>query len=195
MKCRRTKDLQSFSSCTCDIDIIFNCRLKGNPACYETAGGNNYCSISEPKNSFTASSDSCLHTSCSTSDQIPSPNCKCAYPYTGTLTFRTPSYFYGLYGGNRTVLEKQLLTSFQSNYLPVDSVYLAAVTENPFQDHEFSLQLRVFPSGQDRFNHTGISSISLLLSNRTNDAFSFVADKYLHYGNYSSQSFISHNTD
>ena len=53
----------------------------------------------------------------------------------------------------------------QSHKLPVDSVSIS----NPFKDSSENLEMsiQVFPSGQDRFNRTGISNIGFVLSNQT----------------------------
>jgi hypothetical protein len=54
---------------------------------------------------------------------------------------------------------------FQSQKLPVDSVSLSNAIKDSSENLEISLQ--VFPSGQDRFNQIGISSIGFVLSNQT----------------------------
>jgi hypothetical protein len=55
---------------------------------------------------------------------------------------------------------------FQNFSLPVDSVSLS----NPIRDSStmnLDLSLDVFPSGQDRFNRTGILNIGSLFSDQT----------------------------
>ena len=54
------------------------------------------------------------------------------------------------------------MSAFLANELPVDSVSLS----NPTIDIYSYLQVRVqiFPSGQDRFNRTGVSMIGSLLN-------------------------------
>ncbi|PIN22238.1 Serine/threonine protein kinase [Handroanthus impetiginosus] len=49
--------------------------------------------------------------------------------------------------------------------LPVDSVSLSNLTKN-FEDY-LRVSLLIFPSGQDHFNHTGISGVGFMLSNQT----------------------------
>ncbi|KAA8536661.1 hypothetical protein F0562_029139 [Nyssa sinensis] len=140
--------------------------LVDNPVCQETGVTENYC-ISQQSNSsveYSTPPNHCLPVPCS-SNQISSPNCRCAYPYTGTLFFRAPS-FSNL--GNLSIftsLQKSLMLSFQTHQLPVDSVSLSNATKN--SDDYLVLNLKVFPSGQDSFNRAGISGIGFVLSNQT----------------------------
>ncbi|KAK7303488.1 hypothetical protein RJT34_14395 [Clitoria ternatea] len=158
--------------------------LIGNPICQETGTPNTYCSIAKSNDSYTTQPNNCVPVECS-ADLISSPNCKCAYPYTGTFTLRAPS-FSDL--GNETVfasLEKSLLFSFLAQDQPVDSVSLS----NPTVTDYLAMTLKIFPSGQDRFNRTGISSIAFMLSNQTYKPpptlgfgpFYFVGDPYDHF--------------
>ncbi|GFY94370.1 leucine-rich repeat protein kinase family protein [Actinidia rufa] len=138
--------------------------LVGNPVCTGTEGTKTYCIIQQSNSSYSTPSKNCVAATCS-SDQISSPNCRCEYPYAGTLFFRAPS-FSDL--GNSSIymsLESSLMRSFLSNHLPVDSVSLSNPTKNT--DNYFVLSLEIFPSGQDRFNRTGISGIGFVLSNQT----------------------------
>ncbi|KAL2460629.1 Leucine-rich repeat protein kinase family protein [Abeliophyllum distichum] len=138
--------------------------LADNPICLE-GGTEKYCSIPQPSNtSYSIPPENCTTYPCS-SDQISSPTCKCAYPYTGTIFFRAPS-FSNL--GNSSIFEslyEKLTLTFQSNNLPVDSVSLSNPTKN--LDDYLVLNLRVFPSGHNRFNRTAISGIGFMLSYQT----------------------------
>nr|CAD1819886.1 unnamed protein product [Ananas comosus var. bracteatus] len=140
--------------------------LVGNPVCNN--GGINlpYCntlqnsapSYSTPKNCVT------LPPTCS-SDQSLGPNCNCAFPYMGTLYFRSPS-FSDL--GNTTyylTLEQALQKSFTINQLPVDSVSLS----HPFVDSSNNLEmsLQVFPSSKIRFSESDVTGVGFILSNQT----------------------------
>jgi len=136
--------------------------------------------------SYSTPLENCVPVPCSL-DQTLSPKCKCAYPYTGTLSLRAPS-FSDL--GNATVfvtLQLTLMQSFQLNDKPVDSVSLSNARKNTYQYLELTLKL--FPSGQDRFNRTGISSIAFLLSNQTYKPpsmfgpYYFIGDDYVNYMN------------
>ncbi|GFZ09527.1 leucine-rich repeat protein kinase family protein [Actinidia rufa] len=72
--------------------------------------------------------------------------------------------------------------SFQSHQLPVDAVSLSHPTKNA--DDYLVLRLEAFPSGEDRFNRTGIPAVGFVLSNQTFKPphtfgpFYFIADSY-----------------
>ncbi|XP_059461840.1 leucine-rich repeat receptor protein kinase HPCA1-like [Corylus avellana] len=136
--------------------------LEDNPVCEVTGQvTESYCnnSTSSLPNSMPPN---CLQLSCS-SDQVASPNCKCGYPYKGTLFFRALS---SLDLGNSSyyvAVEESLMQTFQSYDLPVDSVSLSNPTIDSFG--YLGLSLQVFPSGDDRFNKTGITMIGYVLNN------------------------------
>ncbi|KAG8368961.1 hypothetical protein BUALT_Bualt15G0100700 [Buddleja alternifolia] len=138
--------------------------LLGNPICNE-GGTESYCTIPRQSNSsYSTPPQNCTPLPC-TSDRTSSPTCTCAYPYTGTLFFRAPSFSNF---GNSTIfasLEQQLMATFRSHSLPADSVSVSNPTKN--MDDYLVLSLQIFPSGQDYFNHTGISGIGFMLSNQT----------------------------
>ncbi|XWS18045.1 hypothetical protein CRYUN_Cryun32bG0008500 [Craigia yunnanensis] len=171
------------SAGTYNFDII----LVGNPVCEETGTTKPYCKLPLSNSSplYSTPPKNCLPNSCS-SGQVSSPTCRCAYPYTGTLQFRGPS-FSDL--GNPTpyeTLEQFLMQFFQSYQLPVDTVSLS----NPRMDSSeyLLLNLGVFPYGQDSFNTTGISMIAFAFSNQTfkppGELFGpyvFFGDKYEHF--------------
>ncbi|KAJ8767896.1 hypothetical protein K2173_020836 [Erythroxylum novogranatense] len=157
--------------------------LAGNPVCMESGATESYC-IVPPPNSYVTEPNNCVPTRC-TSNQISSPNCKCAYPYTGVLVFRAPS-FSDL--GNRAIyssLQQSLMNSFNKVQLPVDSVSLS----NPRKDSSeyLDINLQIFPSLQDSFNRSVISSIGFVLSNQTFKPpknfgpFFFSGDIYVHF--------------
>uniref|UniRef100_A0A2P2JI85 non-specific serine/threonine protein kinase n=1 Tax=Rhizophora mucronata TaxID=61149 RepID=A0A2P2JI85_RHIMU len=140
--------------------------LADNPVCQETGATQSYCTVTQPTHSDvgTRLPSHCKPASC-IAKEISSPNCSCAYPYTGQLVFVAPS-FSNL--GNSTLytsLQKALMDSFQSLQLAVDSVSL----RNPTKDScdYLDINLQVFPSDQDRFNRTVIAAIGFLLSNQT----------------------------
>lgn len=143
--------------------MIIVCRLVGNPFCRITKGREQYCILPEQANSSSAAPpDNCLPTLCNNSDQTSSPNCKCAYPYMGVLNFWAPSFSNLI---NVTgPLQLALMSYFKLNQLPVDSVALSNPTKN-LNDY-LLINLEIFPSGDDRFNHTGISGIAYLFSSQ-----------------------------
>ncbi|CAK9177844.1 unnamed protein product [Ilex paraguariensis] len=58
-----------------------------------------------------------------------------------------------------------MMVFFQSHQLPVDSVSLSNPTKN--SDDYVILDVRIFPSGLNRFNQSRISGIGFVLSNQT----------------------------
>ncbi|KAL4655157.1 hypothetical protein ACB092_01G431300 [Castanea dentata] len=138
--------------------------LVENPICENNV--ESYCMVPQSKNTSTFSTlpNNCQPINCNL-DQDSSPNCKCAYPYKGTLFFRAPS-FSDL--GNPSYyidIQGSLMKFAQSHKLPVDSVSTSNLFKDSSENLEMSIQ--VFPSGQDRFNRTGISNIGFVLSNQT----------------------------
>ncbi|XP_047324934.1 leucine-rich repeat receptor protein kinase HPCA1-like [Impatiens glandulifera] len=114
--------------------------------------------------SYTSESNNCISSTCKV-DQTSSPNCLCAYPYTGNLYFRAPT-FSDL--GNSTIykiLEHSMNVSFTELGLPVDSISLSNPIRN--SDKYLELRLEIFPSSAENFNCTGISSIGFVMSNQT----------------------------
>ncbi|KAK9070740.1 hypothetical protein SSX86_011142 [Deinandra increscens subsp. villosa] len=140
--------------------------LVGNPICTETGVTEKFCSLPTNTNSsYLTPPNNCVATPCSSPGQVSSPNCVCAYPYTGNLFFRAPS-FSEL--GNSTVYESlrnAMINSFRRSQLPVDSVSLGNPARN--LDDYLEINLMVFPSGGERFNRTGILGLGFSLSNQT----------------------------
>ncbi|MED6169101.1 hypothetical protein PIB30_018232 [Stylosanthes scabra] len=120
-----------------------------------------------------------LHT-----DQKECPNCKCAHPYTGTLTFRAPSLSDLQNQSVFALLESSMMRTFHQYNLPVDTV---SVSDPRKVELYLDLSLEVFPSGQDCFNRTGIINVGFVLSNQTYKPpapfgpFVFIADNYENY--------------
>ncbi|KAJ0043481.1 hypothetical protein Pint_17962 [Pistacia integerrima] len=174
-----------------NVDFI----LASNPICEESGETKDYCTPNKESPTYSTPSNNCRQDSCS-SDQISSPNCLCAHPYTGTLVFRAPS-FSGL--GNITyftTLEVDMTSAFRSYQLPVDSISLS----NPRKDSNeyLNLKVQVFPpSGEDSFNRTGISSLGFVLSNQTYKPphnfgpYYFIGDPYGHFAGSASKNSIN----
>ncbi|XP_010252250.1 PREDICTED: probable leucine-rich repeat receptor-like protein kinase At5g49770 [Nelumbo nucifera] len=141
--------------------------LDGNPFCSRNTGADplNYCTNQEQSiPPYSTSKKNCGADSCP-SDQVSSPNCKCSYPYMGTLYFRAPLFSWV---GNMTYyyeLEKTLTGSFKKLQLPVDSVFLSNPRKS--SDNYLELDLQVFPYGTERFNFSGLSSVGFVLGNQT----------------------------
>ncbi|WCJ26086.1 Leucine-rich repeat protein kinase family protein [Euphorbia peplus] len=144
-----------------------NVILLGNPICKDSGIEGILCTIPPPPlptSTYKTPTNNCVPATCS-SNQNSSPNCRCAYPYTGLLLFRAP-----LFSDfeNSTVyesLENALMHAFKLNQLPIDSVSIS----NPRKDSSeyLHLDLQMFPASQVSFNRTIISDIGFVLSNQT----------------------------
>lgn len=141
--------------------------LVDNPICTESEVTDSFCSI--PKNTssgvpYSTQPNNCVPPSCG-SDLVSSPNCQCAYPYTGLFLFKAPSFSSvtntTIYDSLRTLL----ISFFHNASMPVDSVALKNPNRN--LDDYLVLRLEVFPSGEPNFNRTGIIGVAFALSNQT----------------------------
>ena len=155
--------------------FMFSCRLEGNPICQETSTTVSYCnSVSQPNSSYVTERNNCSPSPCS-SAQISSPNCRCAYPYRGTLIFTAPSF-------NPSYL-KDLEKSLADLYtLSVDSFSLSNPTMYPSE--YLKIRLDLFPKNRDCFNPTEISEINYALNFKVAVAFRplyFIGDGYENY--------------
>lgn len=134
-----------------NVDVI----LVGNPVCERGEAPKHYCTLHQAISSFLLP---CI------SDQISSPSSRFSYPYTGVLFFRPPF----LESKNATyylrLVEESLMHSLNSN-LPVDSVYVNCPTNNSLGYLESNVS--VFPSGQNHFNTSTISTIGFVLNLQT----------------------------
>ncbi|EHA8589336.1 putative leucine-rich repeat receptor-like protein kinase [Cocos nucifera] len=137
--------------------------LVGNPICNQGGTDLQYCKISQQSTPPYSTPENCVPIPCASNENL-SPNCHCAYPYTGTLYFRSYS-FSGL--GNATIYQTldDALKSSLLKQLPVDSVSL----QNPFVDSDNNLEItvQVFPGGRDRFNEIDVSTLGSIFSNQT----------------------------
>ncbi|KAL2341824.1 hypothetical protein Fmac_009764 [Flemingia macrophylla] len=165
----------------------FELRLANNPICLESgAQEKSYCQVAQTIPSYSTPPNNCSPQSCS-SNQISSPNCKCAFPYTGLLISRAVSFSNFSNTSYYRELEQTLLDTFQKQSVPVDSVSLSNPFRNSTSDN-FQLTLDVFPSQTDRFNTTGVLTVAFLLSNQNYKApeffspYIFKGANYDHYG-------------
>ncbi|KAM7474431.1 hypothetical protein LguiB_021674 [Lonicera macranthoides] len=184
-------DLQNnfISSFTQRAGYNIGLKLSGNPVCVEEGAiDKKYCNFTQrPNGLYSTLPRNCVPSTCS-SKQISSPNCQCAYPYTGKISFRARK-FSSL--GNSSIyisLEERMMVSFQSYRLPVNSVSL----KNPTTDLDdyLVISLEIFPFGQDYFNRTGVSAIGFVLSNQTFKPppdfgpFFFIGDGYQYFSGF-----------
>ncbi|PON78712.1 Mitogen-activated protein kinase kinase kinase [Trema orientale] len=156
-------------------------KLQGNPICQETGTTHSYCSnasASQLNSSYITERNNCSPSPCS-SDQTSSPNCRCAYPYKGTLIFTAPSFFDLGKTSCLKDLEKSLM---ELSTLSVDSVSLSNPTMYPSE--YLKVRLDLFPKGRDRFKQTEISDINYALNFKVAihfRPFDFIGDVYQNY--------------
>ncbi|KAK4339825.1 hypothetical protein RND71_041287 [Anisodus tanguticus] len=175
--------------------LTFQIILVHNPICYEN-GSKDYCGVSQMNFGYSTPRHNCFKTQCS-SDQILSPTCKCAYPYTGNLFFGAPSF--SELGKTRIYesLQKFIIFSLSQHQVQVDSVSLSNPEKN--SDDYLVLNLQVFPFGQDHFNRTGITTLGFALSIQTYQPqpnfgpFFFIGESYEYFevGSRGSQQSVS----
>lgn len=147
--------------------LQFVCRLVGNPVCMESGVTEKICSLPENTTpSDSRQSNKCVPMKCSHSLQIMSPNCRCAFPYTGNLFFRASRLSEHGISTDYDSLRDSMISSFQMSQLPVDSVAFGSPSKT--LDDYLVINLHVFPSdGDETFDRNGINGIGWSLSNQT----------------------------
>ncbi|PKI74947.1 probable leucine-rich repeat receptor-like protein kinase At5g49770 [Punica granatum] len=158
--------------------------LVGNPICQQSGvAAASFCTILQSNSSsYSTPPNNCNPMDCSIVNQTSSPNCKCSFPYTGTIVFRAASFSSLGNSTHYTSLVSSMMSAFQSYQLPVDSIALS----NPHKDSlgYLKMSLEIFPLEGDSFNRTGVYSIGFVLSNQTYKPpsgfgpFFFMADQY-----------------
>ncbi|KAI3773680.1 hypothetical protein L1987_48210 [Smallanthus sonchifolius] len=144
----------------------FGLILLANPICTESgATENEFCSLpTKTSASYSTPSNNCVPPPCG-SDLVSSPNCQCAYPFTGLFSFKAPSFSSMTNASIYDSLHNLLTLFFRNATLPVDSLSLKNPSRN-LEDY-LVITLEVFPSGQPSFNRTGIIGVAFALSNQT----------------------------
>ncbi|KAL2939665.1 hypothetical protein RDABS01_033823 [Bienertia sinuspersici] len=161
-------DLQNNSVNEVDLEPGYNytLMLSDNPVCQNHLVTLPYCNNSLPNTDSSSykTPTFCVHTKC-TSDQISSPSCKCAYPYTGTFFLRAPSF--SALGNDHyfSELQQDILSFLANSSLPVESVSLSNAAVDSFG--YLTMHLAFFPAKQDYFNRTAVSALAFMLSNQT----------------------------
>ncbi|XP_057249528.1 leucine-rich repeat receptor protein kinase HPCA1 [Beta vulgaris subsp. vulgaris] len=180
-------DLQnnSIRSFTVDSEYNFTLMGAGNPFCQDTQVTLPYCNNQQELGSSYSTPVFCTPRRC-TSTQTSSPNCRCAYPYTGTLRFLVPSV--SAFGNANYFINLQLhiLQRLVNLTLPVESISLSDVNMN--SDGYLNMHLAIFPAEQDHFNRTGVFSLGLVFSNQIYKPpteygpYYFIANSYTEFG-------------
>ncbi|XP_057995735.1 leucine-rich repeat receptor protein kinase HPCA1 isoform X5 [Hevea brasiliensis] len=137
-------------------------KLQGNPICGKKGLLEKYCIVSQQPQVPNSTQRNNCDNACRL-NPICSPNCKYAYPITGTLQFLFVSFQDLGDASYYQSLEANLTKTFQSYKLPVDSIRVSDQRRDMYGYLE--LRLQIFPSGSDRFNRTGFSMITSQLNN------------------------------
>ncbi|XP_023756270.1 leucine-rich repeat receptor protein kinase HPCA1 [Lactuca sativa] len=132
--------------------------LASNPVCEGGATGR-YCATGKTNIQSRSPSNGCDHVRCG-SDKVPSPNCTCAHPYIGTITFLLHSFSNLDNTTYYKLLNDSLMSAFRSKQLPVESIFIS----NAFIGEYLQYTLHIFPSGQDHFNLLEVSSIGTVIN-------------------------------
>lgn len=140
--------------------FLLLCSLDNNPVC-DAGSTERYCEAGKPKPPNSLPSNTCPPLRCG-SNKVLSPNCKCTNPYTGTLFFFSYSFSNLDNATYHTILHDTLISAFQSNQLPVDSISFSNATVN--EDKYLQYRLHIFPSNQDSFSRSAVSSIGTVIN-------------------------------
>ncbi|KAK1436662.1 hypothetical protein QVD17_02444 [Tagetes erecta] len=157
--------------------------LVNNPICAESGASNRFCVV---PTDVTPTSYMSPRSNCKSScgaHLIQSPNCRCAYPFTGHFFFKATAFSSV---NNETIYDSlydYLKSFFQADASFVDSLSLS----NPTRDlnNYLVIKLEVFPNGKKSFDVNEIGSVSSALSQQTvkpnNDfnTYTFIAEIYI----------------
>ncbi|KAG2592523.1 hypothetical protein PVAP13_5NG557500 [Panicum virgatum] len=168
--------------------------LVGNPVCLDSEfSSSRFCSIQQDSIiPYVTNITKCGSTSCSSDQSLDPANCGCAYPYMGTIFFRSPLFADLTNNDHFQQLETSLWTELG---LQAGSVFLSDVRFT--SDDYLQVKVRMFPSSGTSFNVLEVTRIGFDLSNQTYKPpqgfgpYFFVADPYAHFADDSGKSKIS----
>ena len=142
-----------------------------------------FCSIQQDSIiPYVTSITKCGSTSCSSDQSLNPANCGCAYPYMGTIFFRSLLFADLTNNDHFQQLETSLWTELG---LQAGSVFLSDVRFT--SDDYLQVKVRMFPSSGTSFNVSEVTRIGFDLSNQTYKPpqgfgpYFFVADPYAHF--------------
>ncbi|KAG2592522.1 hypothetical protein PVAP13_5NG557500 [Panicum virgatum] len=158
--------------------------LVGNPVCLDSEfSSSRFCSIQQDSIiPYVTNITKCGSTSCSSDQSLDPANCGCAYPYMGTIFFRSPLFADLTNNDHFQQLETSLWTELG---LQAGSVFLSDVRFT--SDDYLQVKVRMFPSSGTSFNVLEVTRIGFDLSNQTYKPpqgfgpYFFVADPYAHF--------------
>ena len=142
-----------------------------------------FCSIQQDSIiPYVTSITKCGSTSCSSDQSLNPANCGCAYPYMGTIFFRSPLFADLTNNDHFQQLETSLWTELG---LQAGSVFLSDVRFT--SDDYLQVKVRMFPSTGTSFNVSEVTRIGSELSSQAYKPppgfgpYFFVADPYAHF--------------
>ncbi|MQM21188.1 hypothetical protein Taro_054219 [Colocasia esculenta] len=138
--------------------------LAGNPYCGKRGRESSHCEIPHKCDSYSTPTSKCQQIVCSP-DQKLSPDCRCGYPYVGTLVFLF-NFSYLMDDSNYEALENKMKYYFLSQDVPVDSVALHYVTTS--SENYLQIGLQIFPSGPTHFDQLNCYKIGYILISQMN---------------------------
>ncbi|PWA79140.1 protein kinase-like domain-containing protein [Artemisia annua] len=151
----------SIANFTQESGYNMSLNLVNNPVCEGTGAPGRYCAAGNLNIPNSLPEISCTPAHCSSNTML-SPNCKCTNPYTGTIYFFSHSFSNLDNITHYTILHDALMSAFQSNQLPVDSISITNATIDGFSYLQY--RLNIFPSGQDYFTRSAVSSIGTVIN-------------------------------
>ncbi|CAH2070532.1 unnamed protein product [Thlaspi arvense] len=113
----------------------------------------------------------------------PNPVCRCVYPVTGILIFRSPSFSGFSNNTNFIMLQQGIAEFFKKLSYQVDYVAIRNIRET-IPDHQLLIDLLVFPLDKEIFDGTGMNSVISAFSTHAYDppgifgSYIFKADQY-----------------
>ncbi|CAH2047391.1 unnamed protein product, partial [Thlaspi arvense] len=155
--------------------------LTDNPVCQEAGNQqNDYCRANKYNTSFSAPQ---IHCSTCGQGKEPNPVCRCVYPVTGILIFRSPSFSGFSNNTNFIMLQQGIADFFKNLSYQVDSVAIRNIRET-IPDHQLLIDLLVFPLDKEIFDGMGMNSVISVFSTHAYDPpqifgpYIFKADQY-----------------
>ncbi|CAN6865281.1 unnamed protein product [Brassica oleracea var. botrytis] len=155
--------------------------LADNPVCREAGNQqSDFCKEIQPSTDFSVPQINC--SPCGQGRE-PSPACRCVYPITGKLIFRSPSFSGFSNNTNFIMLHQGIADFFRDPSYQVDSVAIRNFRETA-TGHQLLVDLLLFPLDKESFNQTEMNSAISAFSTHTYDPpeifgpYIFRADQY-----------------
>jgi hypothetical protein len=156
-------------------------RLVGNPVCLDSEFSDKFfCSLQQANLvPYTTNLTKCGTASCSSDQSLDPATCSCAYPYTGNMTFRAPSFVDPSDSATFQLLE----TSLWKQLAPRPGAVSLSNVRFSSEDY-LQVKVSLFPATGTSFNLSDVISIGSEISSQTYKAppifgpYYFMADPY-----------------